>query len=384
MKKSINLLSALLTLLLIITFYSCKETSPSEENGDEKSFERGKLQLQLQNNLSFENGIYADTLWTIYMSSIWVATEFNGYKKVNLNWFNFSNYSNSKFGGKVFTFSKTEIAAHPEKWPIQYGAPVNEGNSPKIWGDNIQWSAFANDSTATDPRNANGISGLKLVAYMFNYDDDSLKNIVFIRFDLKNESTKNYLNTLMGVFNDDDLRPSVESVGFDVENQIVYTYVQDSIVINNGHNSSDNTFVGHFVLKSPQNDIPSQQMYSSRKIFKHYPNNYAEATIVTPEQFYWSLEGKDISGQSMINPSTGLETKFAFTGNPITKSGWIDPQPQDRRNMFSIYPIPEIKPQETVTFIIGHIVCHNSSQEKAFNQMKWQVKYLRNNPSLWN
>lgn len=375
----------LFILFTILSIYSCKKNSVSsvvnEDNGGNEGIEdvnvvkRDKLTLTLGNTGNFAGP-------EISTSGLWITANVNGLRSVNASRYSTSNYTNKSAGGKVFSFTKTELNLNPALWPKEFGALTDQNNNPIIYGDNIQWSAFSTDTVTNYVKFNNGIKGLKLKTYLFSCDVGSLANIVLVRFDLKNESSNKWSDVHIGLFNDDDFIPfNKESIGFDTENQIVFTYLNDSTISKSGSDSTDYPFIGHFVLKAPVNNIPAQQVYSSRKIVKYANNEYYEV-IWTADEIYNALEGLGNNGETMINPITNSATKFAFTGNPVTKTGWID-APQDGRNMLSVYPISEINSGETVTVVVGHIFVKNKSFEQAFNQMKEQVQYLRLNPSLW-
>jgi len=59
---------------------------------------------------------------------------------------------------------------------------------------------------------------------------------------------------------------------------------------------------------------------------------------VSAAQSYYSMLGLFISGDPMIDPTTGLPTTFWVGGDPIEGTGWLDSNPADRRTMISSGP----------------------------------------------
>ena len=41
-------------------------------------------------------------------------------------------------------------------------------------------------------------------------------------------------------------------------------------------------------------------------------------------QLYNNLQGFDVNGDPLINPSNGETTTFMNSGDPITNAGWLD------------------------------------------------------------
>jgi hypothetical protein len=62
--------------------------------------------------------------------------------------------------------------------------------------------------------------------------------------------------------------------------------------------------------------------------------DFSEIRLRTPQDVHFRLQGRSGSGERMINPVTGVATNFAFTGDPVTETGWIGIQ-SDVRSLFS-------------------------------------------------
>jgi hypothetical protein len=83
-----------------------------------------------------------------------------------------------------------------------------------------------------------------------------------------------------------------------------------------------------------------------------------QGTLEGASQFYNFMQGKiGSTGEYFINPVTGLQTRFALSGDPVTGLGWIDGMLQssgDRRFGLSTGPL-QMAPGDTQVVIIAEI-----------------------------
>jgi len=83
----------------------------------------------------------------------------------------------------------------------------------------------------------------------------------------------------------------------------------------------------------------------------------------------------------MINPITGNETKFAFNGNPITQTGWIDESLDVRSllntNEFSLYP------KSTIYLTVVITIAGGNNLENAIINLKNKIDNIRLTTELW-
>ena len=141
---------------------------------------------------------------------------------------------------------------------------------------------------------------------------------------------------------------------------------------------------GFAFLETPIEDGSQISMGSHRIMRKNnYLNpEFGERGINTPEQVLFALKGLDNFGNPMINPSTGKETKFAFTGDPITGTGWLDDIPIDVRSLSSTEAF-SLKGGEKKTISIVWIVESGSNLSIALGNLKNKTDNIRNSRYLW-
>lgn len=117
-------------------------------------------------------------------------------------------------------------------------------------------------------------------------------------------------------------------------------------------------------------------------------NNYlnpefGERDFDTPEQVLFALKGLSNHGAPMINPITGDETKFAFTGDPITQQGWLDSIAIDVRSLLSTAPFT-LTAGEKKTVTIVWVVESGQDLAHALTNLKGKIDDIRNKEYLWH
>jgi hypothetical protein len=98
-----------------------------------------------------------------------------------------------------------------------------------------------------------------------------------------------------------------------------------------------------------------------------YFASFSLPLIDSPEKVLLALEGLDANGNPMINPVTGMPTRFAFTGDPVTGTGWID-EPNDLRQLLSFAPV-DLEPGASVHYRLAWIFASGSDLPSAIDEL---------------
>ena len=83
----------------------------------------------------------------------------------------------------------------------------------------------------------------------------------------------------------------------------------------------------------------------------------------------------------MINPVTGTETLFAFTGDPVAGTGWLDVR-VDVRSMITSGPF-SLEPEETKTVTVVWEANNGTDLQDALQKLKSKIDQIRSEPGLW-
>lgn len=189
-----------------------------------------------------------------------------------------------------------------------------KGDYPKIKGDQAIWWVF-NDALAEHTESGSDPMGVEIhaMAYAFESEDTTLNNTLFFEYDIINRSNKNYKDMLLGIWTDFDLGYAMDdAMGCDSAQSAYFCYNADPF---------DDGVMGY------GNRIPVQSVVFLQDSLKHFMTyNNEESNMGTPtgkEQHYNYLRSQMRNGDKLVNPVSNKETKFAYSGNPVTKSGWV-------------------------------------------------------------
>lgn len=235
-----------------------------------------------------------------------------------------SNYTSNWEGKPLGVFSlNTGNSYSAENWPVNLGAPIDNSGLPKIYGDGMCWTSLQSDTTLKNYLfMSQPVPGLRVTLPLYGYKRNDLRNVIFIKYGITNLSAENWNNVSTGFYSDTDLDDAlIDQTGYDSSRSLSFTYERQT-----------NNVTGFTFLETPKNvSIKSHRIMRKN----NYINpDFGENSFTTPEQIILALKGLSNTGQPMINPVTGLATNFAFTGDPVLQTGWLD-TPVDVRSMIS-------------------------------------------------
>ncbi len=229
------------------------------------------------------------------------------------------------------------------EWPVEDGAPWVDVNGdgvyspgvdrPEFIGDEVLWYV-ANDLDTLRSQFTHGSDpiGLEFQTTVFGFNRPNfLKDVVFKKYLIINKSTTQLDEMYFGYWSDDDLGdPGDDYVGCDTLLNLGYTYNGD----NNDGGGTGATYgtpppaVGHIFVQGPI--IPASQTDSARfrdKWISGHKNQRMTAFMLLLSSWYdpWppedvaltmyrKLEGLGWNGNPIIDPHTGLVTKYVVPG----------------------------------------------------------------------
>lgn len=283
----------------------------------------------------------------------------------------------STFG--VFKLHKDSLAANPNQGYTDYmmygvplGAPVDGTGEPDMIGDQMLWSIYSDANPAAHSNDAGGTAplGVEVQQTVFGFKrDDAIGDIMFIRYKITNKGSKYLRNMFISLWSDPDLGGAGDDlVACDVDpnpdssKNLGYTYNAND---NDATYGSNPPAVGFDFFQGPLDSTgvmtDSARMWGQWNFgYKNLPlvsfNKYINGTDPDgPDETYWYMNGLDKNGNDVIDPSTGLATKFFGNGDPVAGTGFRDSDPSDRRMMLSTGPI-SFNPGDS-TEILAAIVC---------------------------
>ncbi|MBI2417256.1 MAG: T9SS type A sorting domain-containing protein [Ignavibacteriales bacterium] len=281
----------------------------------------------------------------------------NGVYRIKKNWENLPA-----------SILKSRLQRDYNTWPFQWGAPYEDVNrdgtynagidKPGLIGDETLW-LIANDLNPVKTNYLFGSQpvGIEVRITTFASKSDSLKNIVFKKYELFNRSGVQIDSLYLGSWSD----PNVDLgdynyVGCDVPLNLGYCYCPGFY----GHVSPT---VGFTILQGPKiggapadsafynwewvtgcKNIPMTSFaHHTRDPFFNVDPDPVLGTPASSIQIYNLLRGKKADGNPYINPITHQASVYPYDGDPVTYSGWTDMYFSwsygDRRMLISCGPI---------------------------------------------
>ncbi len=349
--------------------------SPKTTIRSARYFDGNRITCSVMNDGTFSrhpiagnSDFWLDNYALIYTSGLWLAARVNG--KIRASTADFAtdyvggaiDSQGNPFGRDDSTFRVYKIARgdhagnNPDyaAWPIEQGAPVDAQGNPRLIGDQTLWCSYT-DAFLED-RMANISPPLNAEVHLAVWGWKALDNVMFLRWEIINKSNETWEDAYLGIYSDPDvLDANDDLVGSDSTLALVYCY--DSA---KRYYLSPFHAVGYQILESPAIPSPGDTaMFLGRRVTdrKNVPvysprmeknlgqdygwNDVAHRTDQTAQYFYNRLQCLNYFGAAAIDPVTNRPATWAFSGDPIAGTGWLDNAlpPRDRRMMVSAGPV---------------------------------------------
>jgi len=293
---------------------------------------------------------------------------------------------------RVYKLFRDSLASNPNvdytNWPWDQGAPVTYvyevdttvvpwdstlvDSVPGRIGDQMCWAVF-NDFNPDQHDNNNGSTAplgldIKQTVFAFERTNGALANIDFLKWQIYNTGARTLDSCFISIWSDPDLGTSGDDlVGCDTLLNLGFVY--NATNHDNKYAAAIPPIVPALGLDFFQGPlVPTGNLADSAKMwgkwwygyqnmglysFNKYingtdPDNYAETY-----QYMLGLDPKN-GGIPFINPITGEVSRFVMSGDPVTRTGWLDAAPDDRRMMLTTGPIV-FRPGDS-TEILGAMV----------------------------
>ncbi len=276
-----------------------------------------------------------------------------------------------------------------EDWPGDLGAPFNDLNNngkwekgidtPKLFGDQTIWCVY-NDGNPSNHKSTGTTLplGIEVRALYYGFEKiDPLKNTMFIRWTIINRSDSHYDSLFVGLFSDTDLGyPSDDCAGYDSTLQLSYAY--------NGKNNDDNWSTGYGTLHPACGYVflggtPSLQPNAHTVYFNTTPTNSDPPLGMPkfPQQAYNFLCGLEIfSGMPIKNPVTNAPSRFMYSGDPVTNTGWTQLSaggtPDDIRTLLSLGPVT-LAPGDTQVVNAAFVIAQGTHRLNSVERLREDV-----------
>jgi hypothetical protein len=269
--------------------------------------------------------------------------------------------------------SDPDYAAWLNWTPGVPGAPPLLHGLPRLLGDQTIWSVY-NDLNPNHENNPAGGGarplGIEVRQSTFALAQAPNDRVVFLEFQIFNRGTDTLEDAYVSLWSDPDLGgPSDDLIGCDRSRDAGYCYNganQDAVY------GTQPPAVGMVLLQGPIVPAVGLIAWVNGTAVPEYRNlgmtsfqNYRNGDDPgTPDQTYNYMRGLKANGSPMIDPTTAQVTTFAVSGDPVTRTGWIDSNPTDRRMMLTSGPF-EMAPGDSQIVTAAVIVGQGSDRLRS-------------------
>jgi hypothetical protein len=329
-------------------------------------------------------GVYHDSrdeVWVTFIAGLWIGAYLQGEPSANIIWsgsYPTSNYT-TKWGPEsvgVYSVDLTGILNNESDWPIDHGAPVDALGDPICYGDAMCWCALQGDTTHSTSILSQPITGVRVTLSLYAFTRSDLQNALFIRYEIENLNPFDLDEVYIGFYADTDLGDAgLNATGYNLDHHLSYTYTPDD---------PGETYVAGFAFLLTPMDGGRFVGTTSHRIMRkndYIDPDFGEHGFDDPQQVIWALQGLSNTAAPMVDPTTGEETKFAFTGDPVTDSGWID-TPVDVRSLIASGPF-HLRAGDTQVVTVVWVVESGDNLNLALHALKGKVVQVRCDNLLW-
>ncbi|MFH1197401.1 MAG: T9SS type A sorting domain-containing protein [bacterium] len=295
----------------------------------------------------------------IYDQGLWVLGKSDTTQVLNYSWWGRTNYSpgpiingssavqanpRDKDKYRIYKISDNDNSSVDIlNWPFEFGAPIDNDKKPLLHADQTVWTVFNSCNTIKGKQYFfnEPITPVKLeiqqmaYAYEGGINSNILSDVIFLEWTIINKGTNKIDSTYIGLWSDLDLSgASHNPPAVDTLRQLGYCWSNIP--------ESWSTYyrwrcpaVGYVMLYGPK--IKSQgdtAIFKGRELtgYRNIPlssffgitdNNYPLANTPYFKKEVWNIaRGFDLAGNIIIDSVSGKHTKFPFSGDPITNTGW--------------------------------------------------------------
>jgi len=251
---------------------------------------------------------------------------------------------------KVF---KIDSASGPgdydyDNWPESLGAPVDNGGEPLLIGDQTLWTLFNDADPALHDNYFGGGTeplGVEVQQTVWGYDSPEEENFLYIKYKFYNRGGNSIDSFYINFWADPDIGgPGDDLIGCDTLHDLFFALNGDgfSPVYGDVPPAWGGKVISGPVVSSPGDtaDFDGAPLPDHKNIGMTSFSSYINGTEPdTPEELLLYSRGLDgFYGTPYINPANDDTVTYYACGDPLTRRGYIDNTPGDKRIMTGFGP----------------------------------------------
>lgn len=285
-------------------------------------------------------------------------------------------------------------------WPVSQGAYLDSLEKPFLPGTQTIFYSMTDGYPESHGNHGGSTAPLKaqvqVTSWCYNdYPPTELRNVIFSEFKIINKNSLQWSDAFITIWSD-EMSTDYVAIGNDSILNLGYSYCQP----NSGQYGLNPPAFSFLLLKGPDvytgnpNDtvysfIPGKSKrrikvgYKEIKMSSFHTYNNGDPVNGAPQNYrqtYLTMHGFKANGTSWINPFTNIITKFPFSGDPESGTGWNQFTAQgygNRRLQMNIGKL-NLNPGDTQTIVFAQIVSQGSNNLNSVTKLKQSAMYVKN------
>lgn len=260
-----------------------------------------------------------------------------------------------------------------DNWPVADGAPVDGLGNPLLLGDQTLWAVYNDADPALHTANTGKTAPLgvevQLTAFAYRWPN-ALAHTIFLKYRVINKGANTLENAYLGFWSDPDLGSNAvdDFIGYDPNGSLGYCY--NSWNPDNFYPASPPA-VGYVMLQGPEGDGGGRLNLSA------FHSQFSGNELSDAAQVYNAMQGLNLNGTPMIDPTTNQPTTFMFNGDPVANTGWLDMTFLDKRLLLGAGPFT-MAPADTQEVIYAILIGQGEDHLNSITRLRAMVPELKN------
>lgn len=241
---------------------------------------------------------------------------------------------------------------------------------PDVPGDQMVWCVY-NDA---DPARHTAFSGrsaplgieVRQTAWTV-HGPDPLQKSIFLRWNITNRGADTLSELRIGLWSDPDLGGSQDDdVGCDSARALGYVYngLPSDAVYGNRPPAFGVTLLS---------GLPGSAGVSGCSAFRRVIGG---AEPDSARESYLDLSALQRNGTPLVNPVSGLDTRYEVSGDPVAGTGWLDPNVTDKKMTVATGP-GSLAPGQSVEIDGAFVVGQCTDALASIGSLRANVDYVR-------
>jgi hypothetical protein len=297
---------------------------------------------------------------------------------------------------RIYTISRGDSTS-PDylNWPASQGAYITPEGKPYSLGTQTMFYSYTDAYQHESGSTSDSSLKIQILQSNWSYTNTGLQDVIFTEFKIINRSQSTWTNTFISFWTADVIgSDGDDAIGCDTIRKLGFTYNRETTDPNYG---ADPPSVGTTLLRSPyiftgnNNDTikfydpPSSQKlkiktgykFTGLNVFNYWNNSAPEpADPRNYREIYRVMKGLWRLGNNWVIPGTAQQTTFAYSGDPVTGTGWVMYSGSHRIFLMSCGPFT-MNSNDTQSVIFAQVVARGTSNLNSITKLRELTDHVK-------